>query len=249
MTVLKILTYALESTWSLVSSRWEHIKRKCTPASGQPQMFYKTFLLSPSFVEEVKIELQKSICTFVCPVFVLCFLWNEDLRSNILGRSQGRPPTYSAHKTRGKWAQTKRKCKTTQKKNMLGVVHYCTLSLSDLWVTRQECKVGTPYMRVRAEWKHTFLEIAKGAHGLWSTSQHWFQNNWRNHYRMNILLRNRENISYRCKKCLPIFGKGYSSDNNFVNCYGISAVTYTGNCSGLLQNDVKICKTKNGQTT
>ena len=28
------------------------------------------------------------------------------------------------------------------------VVHYCTLSLSDLWVTRQECKVGTPYMRV-----------------------------------------------------------------------------------------------------
>ena len=43
--------------------------------------------------------------------------------------------------------------------------------------------------------------------------------------------------------------KGYSSDNNFVNCYEISAVTYTGNCSGLLQNDVKICKTKNGQTT
>ena len=30
----------------------------------------------------------------------------------------------------------------------LQVVHYCTLSLSDLWVTRQECKVGTPYMRV-----------------------------------------------------------------------------------------------------
>ena len=28
------------------------------------------------------------------------------------------------------------------------IVHYCTLSLSDLWVTRQECKVGTPYMRV-----------------------------------------------------------------------------------------------------
>ena len=104
-------------------------------------------------------------------------------------------------------------------------------------------------LQIRAEWKHTFLEIAKGAHGLWSTSQHWFQNNWRNHYRMNILLRNRENISYRCKKCLPIFGKGYSSDNNFVNCYGISAVTYTGNCSGLLQNDVKICKTKNGQKT
>ena len=26
------------------------------------------------------------------------------------------------------------------------VVHYCTLSLSDIWVTRQECRVGTPYM-------------------------------------------------------------------------------------------------------
>ena len=52
----------------------------------------------------------------------------------------------------------------------------------------------------RAEWKHTFLEIAKGPHGLWSTSQHWFQNNWRNHYRMNILLRNQENSFYReCK--------------------------------------------------
>ena len=28
----------------------------------------------------------------------------------------------------------------------LQVVHYCTLSLSDIWVTRQECRVGTPYM-------------------------------------------------------------------------------------------------------
>ena len=28
----------------------------------------------------------------------------------------------------------------------LGLVHYCTLSLSDIWVTRQECRVGTPYM-------------------------------------------------------------------------------------------------------
>ena len=26
------------------------------------------------------------------------------------------------------------------------LVHYCTLSLSDIWVTRQECRVGTPYM-------------------------------------------------------------------------------------------------------
>ena len=52
----------------------------------------------------------------------------------------------------------------------------------------------------RAEWKHTFLEIVKGAPSLWSTSQHWFQNNWRNHYRMNILLRNQENSFYReCK--------------------------------------------------
>ena len=31
MTVLKILTYALVSTWSLVSSRWEHVKRKMQP--------------------------------------------------------------------------------------------------------------------------------------------------------------------------------------------------------------------------
>ena len=28
VTVLKILTYALVSTWSLISSRWEHVKRK-----------------------------------------------------------------------------------------------------------------------------------------------------------------------------------------------------------------------------
>ena len=28
------------------------------------------------------------------------------------------------------------------------LVHYCTLSLSDLWVTRQECRVKTPYMWV-----------------------------------------------------------------------------------------------------
>ena len=33
VTVLKILTYALESTWSLVSSRWEDVKRKKHPWS------------------------------------------------------------------------------------------------------------------------------------------------------------------------------------------------------------------------
>ena len=32
-TVLKILTYAFVSTWSLVSSRWEHVKRKMHPWS------------------------------------------------------------------------------------------------------------------------------------------------------------------------------------------------------------------------
>ena len=99
----------------------------------------------------------------------------------------------------------------------------------------------------RVEWIHVFLEIEKGPSNFRCTSQHWFHNNWRNCDPMNILSQKWPNISYRCKKCLPIFGKGYSSDNNFVNCYGISAVTYTGNCSGLLQNDVKICKTKNGQ--
>ena len=31
VTVLKNLTYALVSTWSLVSSRWEHVKRKMHP--------------------------------------------------------------------------------------------------------------------------------------------------------------------------------------------------------------------------
>ena len=31
MTVLKILTYALMSSWSLVSSKWEHVKRKMHP--------------------------------------------------------------------------------------------------------------------------------------------------------------------------------------------------------------------------
>ena len=106
---------------------------------------------------------------------------------------------------------------------------------------------GRPDTRV--EWIHVFLEIEKGPSNFRCTSQHWFHNNWRNCDPMNILSQKWPNISYRCKKCLPIFGRGYSSDNNFVNCYGISAVTYTGNCSGLLQNDVKICKTKNGQTT
>ena len=32
VTVLKILTYTLVSTWSLVSSRWENVNEKCTPA-------------------------------------------------------------------------------------------------------------------------------------------------------------------------------------------------------------------------
>ena len=35
MTVLQILTYALVSTWSLVSSGWEHVKRKMHPCWQQ----------------------------------------------------------------------------------------------------------------------------------------------------------------------------------------------------------------------
>ena len=33
VTVLKMLTYTLVSTWSLVSSGWEHVKRKMHPCS------------------------------------------------------------------------------------------------------------------------------------------------------------------------------------------------------------------------
>ena len=33
LTVLKILTYAIVSTWPLVGSRWEHVKRKMHPCS------------------------------------------------------------------------------------------------------------------------------------------------------------------------------------------------------------------------
>ena len=36
MTVLKILTYALVSTWSLVSSGWEHVKRRMHPWQSAP---------------------------------------------------------------------------------------------------------------------------------------------------------------------------------------------------------------------
>ena len=37
-------------------------------------VFTKLFPQVVHLLEEVKIVLQKSICTFVCPVFVLCFL-------------------------------------------------------------------------------------------------------------------------------------------------------------------------------
>ena len=67
------------------------------------------------------------------------------------------------------------------------------------------------------------------------TSQHWFHNNWRNCYPMNILSKKWANISYICKKCFPDFAKGYSSDNDFVNCSEISVVTWTINHVRLLQ--------------
>ena len=52
---------------------------------------------------------------------------------------------------------------------------------------------------------------------------------------MNILSQKWANISYICKKCFPDFAKGYSSDNDFVNCSEISVVTWTINHVRLLQ--------------
>ena len=111
----------------------------------------------------------------------------------------------------------------------------------DIWIlsiANSDMYISSPFhmaFHIRVEWIHVFLEIEKGPSNFRCTSQHWFHNNWRNCDPMNILSQKWPNISYRCKKCLAIFGRGYSSDNNFVNCYGISAVTYTGNCSGLFQ--------------
>ena len=40
-TVLKILTYAFVSTWSLVSSAWEHVKQKMHPCHYPSPFFFK----------------------------------------------------------------------------------------------------------------------------------------------------------------------------------------------------------------
>ena len=57
--------------------------------------------------------------------------------------------------------------------------------------------IAVTAVRIRAEWIHAFLEIAKGPSTFRSTSQSWFHNKWRNCSRMNILSQKWANISYR----------------------------------------------------
>ena len=81
-------------------------------------------------------------------------------------------------------------------------------------------------VRSRAEWKTQKLEFSKSSSRFWTASQHWFQNNWRNHYRMNILLLNQENSFYRERKLQhsPI-SSNFLMNGIFVNKVTVSAVT------------------------
>ena len=50
---------------------------------------------------------------------------------------------------------------------------------------------------IRAEWKILKLEFAKVWGRFWTTSQHWFQNSFRNHDRTIRLVLNQTNVFYR----------------------------------------------------
>ena len=52
-------------------------------------------------------------------------------------------------------------------------------------------------MLTRAEWKILKLEFAKVWGRFWTTSQHWFQNSFRNHDRTIRLVLNQTNVFYR----------------------------------------------------
>ena len=72
--------------------------------------------------------------------------------------------------------------------------------LSQKWANISYRKQRLLWIYNRAEWKTQKLEFSKSSSRFRTASQHWFQNNWRNHYRMNILLLNQENSFYRERK-------------------------------------------------
>ena len=78
----------------------------------------------------------------------------------------------------------------------------------------------------RAEWKTQKLEFSKSPSRFRTASQHWLQNNWRNYYRMNILVLNQENSFYRERKLQhsPI-SSNFLMNGIFVNKVTVSAVT------------------------
>ena len=72
--------------------------------------------------------------------------------------------------------------------------------LSQKWANISYRKQRLLWIYNRAEWKTQKLEFSKSSSRFRTASQHWFQNNWRNHYRMNILVLNQENSFYRERK-------------------------------------------------
>ena len=98
--------------------------------------------------------------------------------------------------------------------------------LSQKWANISYRKQRLLWIYNRAEWKTQKLEFSKSSSRFRTASQHWFQNNWRNHYRMNILLLNQENSFYRERKLQhsPI-SSNFLMNGIFVNKVTVSAVT------------------------
>ena len=70
------------------------------------------------------------------------------------------------------------------------------------WALSRRLKMKKPgklctSIRSRAEWKILKLEFAKVWGRFWTTSQHWFQNSFRNHDRTIRLVLNQTNVFYR----------------------------------------------------
>ena len=57
MTVLKILTYTLVSTWSSVSSGWEHVKRKMHPWYTTPRLNQRALYMMECAMYWCKLQL------------------------------------------------------------------------------------------------------------------------------------------------------------------------------------------------
>ena len=62
---------------------------------------------------------------------------------------------------------------------------------------RHYVRLNKSFMFTRAVWKRQKLEFAKGQRRFWTTSQHWFLNNFRNHDRVIRLLLNWQNMIYK----------------------------------------------------